>query len=191
MADGRPDLHLVGEDAEGETLASIPTRKVAQKARQKRQDALAEAGTNVVEDADGNVHRTKATTLVIPEGKRCTAMKVNGDRCKAGKMRGIEVCIFHSHLALTDDTLARLSSGEEPRLSPRKALKAVVALRAEELAEGAVSGALEAEGSNRTKAILSLIDSVDPLVQTEEMVTFSPEGAERASYKQLFAAFGA
>jgi hypothetical protein len=168
-----------------------PVREVDRRngnaARARKQAALQ---PGVVEDADGNVHRLKAVSLVIPEERRCRAMTVHGVRCRAGKMRGLEVCIFHSHQALSDDTLAQLANPEvTPRLTPRAALKAVVALRAEELAEAAVSGALEADGRQRTGAVLALVDAVDPLVQTEESFTLSREGAEEASWRQLRAIF--
>jgi hypothetical protein len=177
---------------EGETLAPDPVREVDRRngnaARARKQAAKQSL---VHTDAAGNVHREKATTLVIPEEKRCRAMTVRGARCRVGKMRGMEVCVFHVHTALTDEKLLTLADPEvKPRLSPRKALKAVVALRAEELAEAAVTGALSSEGGNRTAAVLKLIDSVDPVVITEETVSFSPEGAEKATWKQLSAAFG-
>ena len=100
-------------------------------------------------------------------------------------MRGMEVCVFHSHRALSDDTLALIATEAKPRLTPRKALKAVVALRAGELAEAAVGGALAAEGANRTRAILSLVDAVDPLVTEEGSITLSREGAATATWSQM------
>ena len=142
-------------------------------------------------DEAGNVHRLTATTLVIPEEKRCVAMTVRGERCKAGRMKALQVCIFHSHLALDNATLGRIADGQAPRLSPRKALQAVVNLRSEELATAAVAGALSSENQNATKAVLSLLDAVDPLVATEERVEFTPEGASTASWRTLSAAFGA
>jgi hypothetical protein len=190
MGDQETGLHLVQGGAESEAPRD-PVREVDRANRNgSRARKQAAKQTLVHEDADGNVHRKTATTLVIPEEKRCVAMTVSGNRCKVGRMRGVSVCTFHAHLALTDEGLQTLATGEKPRLSPRKALQAVVALRAEELAEGAVSGALTAVGSNRTKAVLALIDSVDPLVQTEETVTFDTEGAKTASWKQLKQAFG-
>jgi hypothetical protein len=142
----------------------------------------------VVEDADGNVHRTKAVSLVIPEEKRCKAMTVRGQRCRVGRMRGLEVCVFHSHLALADQALASIAADPDevrPRLSPRKALKAVVALRAEELAEAAVGGALDSNGIGATRAVLALVDAVDPLEQQESTVTLSREGVGEMSLRQL------
>ena len=143
----------------------------------------------MIEEEDGSIH-LKAKSLVIPEEKRCTSLTVHGRRCRSGKMRGMEVCVFHAHRALTDDALASIADPEvKPRLTPRKALQAVVALRAGELAEAAVGGALSADGISATRAVISLIDSVDPLVQAEETMTLSREGAETATYRQLRALF--
>ena len=183
--------HLTADGGE-DVVPHDPTREVDRRngnaARARKQAAKQSL---VREAADGSVHRQTPTTLVIPEEKRCRSLTVRGVRCKVGKMRGMEVCIFHAHRALSDDALSTLANPEaKPRLSPRKALQAVVALRAEELAEAAVEGSLSAEGANRTRAILQLVDAVDPLVVTEEQVSFSPEGAERASWRQLSAAFG-
>jgi len=183
---------LVG-DQRVELLAD-PVREVDRRngnaARARKQAAKQPV---VVEDEDGNVHRTKAVSLVIPEEKRCRAMTVHGRRCRVGRMRGLEVCVFHSHLALTDEGLASLASDPDteakPRLSPRKALKAVVALRAEDLAEAAVAGALQAEGLSQTRAVLALVDSVDPLQQEEATLTLSREGAEQATWRQLRSIF--
>jgi hypothetical protein len=144
----------------------------------------------VLEDDEGNVHRLKAVSLVIPEEKRCKALTVHGVRCKVGKMRGMEVCVFHAHTALSDDTLALIADPEvKPRLSPRAALKAVVALRAEELAVVAVGNALEAEGLQATRAVLALVDAVDPLATEEASLTLTTEGAHEATFKQLRAIF--
>jgi hypothetical protein len=159
-------------------------------ARARRQAERA-ADPRVIEAADGSVHRTTSTTLVIPEEKRCTAMTVRGSRCKVGRMRGLQVCVFHSHLALADDALATLADGQKPRLSPREALKAVVQLRADELAQAAVSGALDAADQNRTRAVLALVDAVDPLVTIEGGLTLTAEGMQTASYRQLAQVFGA
>jgi hypothetical protein len=160
-------------------------------ARARRQAAKAAESPGVVEAADGSVHRLTSTTLVVPEEKRCTAMTVHGARCKVGRMRGLSVCVFHSHLALDDEALATLADGKQPRLSPREALKAVVALRAEELAEAAVTGALGSDGLAQTKAVLALVDAVDPLVTTGTSVTLTREGVDTATYRQMSAVFGA
>jgi hypothetical protein len=148
-----------------------------------RKQAAASAGVAVNER--GDVVRLSTSPLLIPEEKRCTAMTVKGERCKAGRMVGLAVCIFHSHLALTDETLAQIVTEEKPRLTPRAALKTVVALRAEELAEAAVSGALDADAGARTKAVLALVDATDPLVQEHASLTLSREGVEGASFTQL------
>ena len=186
---GAPVTLLAGDP--GAELLTDPVREVDRRngnAARARKQALKEPG--VVEAEDGSIHRTKAVSLVIPEDRRCKAMTVRGVRCRAGKMRGLEVCIFHSHQALSDDTLAEIVNPEvKPRLTPRAALKAVVALRAEELAEAAVGGALSADGANRTRAVLSLVDATDPLVTEEATLTLSREGAEQATWRQLRAIF--
>ena len=159
-------------------------------ARARRQAAKAAESPGVVVDERGDVHRLTSTTLVVPEEKRCTAMTVRGERCKVGRMRGLAVCVFHSHLALTDETLASIATEEKPRLSPRAALKAVVALRAEELAEAAVTGALGSDGLAQTKAVLALVDAVDPLVTTDSSITLTRDGVDSATYRQMSAVFG-
>jgi hypothetical protein len=172
-------------------MSADPVREVDRRngnaARARRQAAATSA---VVEDADGNVHRTTSTTLVIPEDKRCTAMTVAGARCKVGRMRGLTVCVFHSHLALADETLAQIATDEKPRLSPRQALKAVVALRAEALAEAAVTGALEADGIGATRAVLALVDATDPLVLESSSVTLTREGIDAATFAQMRSVYG-
>lgn len=184
---GTPVL-LVAEGAERSSLAT-PVREVDRRngnaARARKQAARQ---PEMVEDAEGNVHHVKAVSLAIPEEKRCRSLTVHGERCKAGKMRGMEVCVFHSHRALSDDALATIAADPDevtPRLTPRKALKAVVALRAGELAEAAVGGALAAEGANRTRAVLALVDAVDPLVTEEGSITLSREGAATATWSQM------
>ena len=169
-------------------MAADEIREVDQRnghAARARQQAARAEDPRVIEDEAGNVHRTTSTTLVIPEEKRCTAMTVRGSRCKVGRMRGLQVCVFHSHLALEDEALAELATTEKPRLSPRQALKAVVALRADELAQAAVGGALDADGLSQTRAVLALVDAVDPLVQTEATLTLTREGMATATYAQM------
>jgi hypothetical protein len=103
-------------------------------------------------------------------------------------MRGLEVCVFHAHRALSDDSLADIATDPDvvrPRLSPRKALKAVVALRAEELAMVAVGSALSESGGAATRAVLALVDAVDPLMTEAGSVTLSREGAESATWSQM------
>jgi hypothetical protein len=173
--------------------SETPVREVDRRngnmARARKQ---AEASPRLAEDEEGNVHRLKATSLVIPEERRCKALTVHGRRCRVGKMRGMEVCVFHAHHALTDEGLAALADSEaKPRLSPRKALKAVVALKGQELAEAAVDGALSEDGARRTRAVLDLVDAVDPLTTEEASITLSREGAETATWRQLAAVFGA
>lgn len=184
-------LVLLATDGAEDVVPHDPVREVDRRngnAARARRQALKEPA--VVEAADGSIHRTKAVSLVIPEEKRCKALTVHGVRCRVGKMRGLDVCIFHAHRALSDDALTQIADPEvKPRLSPRKALQAVVALRAEELAEAAVGGALSADGVSATRAVLALVDAVDPLVQEEAAITLSREGAEQASWRQLRAIF--
>jgi hypothetical protein len=166
-------------------------RRNGNAARARKQAAKQAESAGVVEDEAGNVHRLKATSLMIPEERRCTAMTVRGTRCKVGRMRGLEVCIFHSHLALEDDTLAALVDQDaKPRLSPRRALQHVVQLRAEQLAQAAVGGALDSTGKNATSAVISLLDAVDPLVTEGSSVTLTRQGMQDASYAQLRQVFG-
>lgn len=184
-ADGTP-VTLLAADHRAELLAD-PVREVDRRngnAARARKQALKEPG--VIEAADGSIHRHKATSLVIPEEKRCQAITVRGERCKVGKMRGLNVCVFHAHSALSDDALATIADLEaKPRLSPRKALKAVVGLKAQELAEAAVGGALDSSGIGATRAVLALVDAVDPLVAEEATLTLTSEGVETASLRQL------
>src|SRR6478736_789625 len=185
------DQSLLAADGAERSSGANPVREADRRngnaARARKQAAKP---PRVIEAEDGSIHRTKAVSLVIPEEKRCTSLTVRGERCRAGKMRGLEVCIFHAHNALSDDTLAQIADPEvKPRLSPRTALKAVVALRAEELAMAAVGGALQAEGLSGTRAVLALVDAVDPLVTEEATLTLSKEGAEQATWRQLRAIF--
>jgi hypothetical protein len=53
----------------------------------------------------------------------------------------------------------------------------------------AVGGALDSDGIAATRAVLALVDAVDPLVQEEQSLTLSREGAETATWKQLKAIF--
>jgi len=163
-------------------------RRNGNAARARRQ-AAASAGT--VEGADGSVHRLTSTTLVIPEDKRCEALTVKGNRCRAGRMRGLTVCVFHSHRALTDEGLAEIvDERAKPRLTPRKALQAVVAMRSEELAEAAVANALDSQGLAGTRAVLALVDAVDPLVSEGRSLTLTREGMASATYEQMAQVFG-
>ena len=180
---GTPLLSAGDSQAE---LRANPVREVDQRngnaARARKQAAKQ---PEMVEDEAGNVLR-RASALVVPEEKRCQAVTVRGERCRVGKIRGMEVCVFHAHRALSDEQLIPLVDPEaKPRLSPRKALQAVVALRAEELGAAAVDGALSAEGAGKTRAILSLVDAVDPLTAEESSITLSREGVEELSLKQL------
>lgn len=157
------------------------------RARDERQ-AAAEPG--VIEAEDGSVHRLTATTLVIPEEKRCIATTVRGARCKAGRMSGYTVCVFHSHQALTSEGLQALADGTKPHLTPRAALKNAVQLQAIPLADAAVRGALETDGPRATSAVLALVDAVDPLVSEEATLSMTEDGLRGASLKQLRQVFG-
>jgi hypothetical protein len=184
---GKPGGEPLLSAGDQRVLPADPVREVDRRngnAARARKQALKEPG--VIEAADGSIHRHKATSLVIPEEKRCQAITVRGERCKVGKMRGLNVCVFHAHSALSDDALATIADLEaKPRLSPRKALKAVVGLKAQELAEAAVGGALDSSGIGATRAVLALVDAVDPLVAEEATLTLTSEGVETASLRQL------
>jgi hypothetical protein len=162
-------------------------RRNGNAARARRQ---AQEAPRVTEDEHGNVIRSTATALVIPEEKRCTALTIRGERCKAGRMRGLSYCTFHAHKALDDEALIAQAGNGKPRLTPRKALQHVVQQQADQLADAAVRGALSTEGPRATSAVLALVDAVDPLVQTEERLDLTSEGMTNASYKQLRAVFG-
>lgn len=173
-------------DGAERSSAANPVREVDRRngnaARARKQAAKQ---PEMEEDGEGNIVR-RAKALVVPAEKRCSAMTVRGERCRVGKMRGMEVCVFHAHRALSDEALAQIADPEvKPRLSPRKALKAVVALRAEELAEAAVGGALSADGAQATRAVLALVDATDPLLVEEGTLTLSSTGIATASLKQL------
>ena len=105
-------------------------------------------------------------------------------------MRGLRFCVFHGHLAATDEALVSAVADEKPRLSPRRALQRVVEQRADALAEAAVGGALDADGLSATRAVLALVDAVDPLQAEGGSFTLTPEGVEAATYTQLRAVFG-
>jgi hypothetical protein len=174
-------------------MASDPVRETDRRnghaARAVKQAERA-ADPRVIEDEDGNVHRTTSTTLVIPEEKRCEATTVRGTRCRVGRMRGLRFCVFHGHLAATDEALVSAVADERPRLSPRRALQRVVEQRADQLAEAAVGAALDAEGLSGTRAVLALVDAVDPLVSEGATLTLTEEGVKNATYTQLHAVYG-
>jgi len=144
--------------------------------REQRSDAVLRserqaARSSTVEDDAGSVRKPRATTLLVPEDKRCEALTTRGLRCKAPKLRGLRVCMFHGHLAADDERLQALADpeGVSPPLSPRRALKAVAALRAGEMAVKAVDGALTASERDGGAALLRVVDAVDP--QREETAT--------------------
>lgn len=138
---------------------SNPSRRRAQGARPSSGQVL----------EDGSVLRKAAVPSMIPEGKRCEALTVRGSRCKAAKLRGLRVCMFHGHLAGDDERLAALADpspeASSPTLKPRQALRAVAQLRAGEMAVAAVSGALSSANRDGGRAVLSILDAVDPLAE--------------------------
>jgi hypothetical protein len=157
---------------------SNPSRARAQGARPSTGEVL----------EDGSVLRAATVPSSIPEGKRCEALTTLGVRCKAAKMRGLRVCMFHGHLAHDDERLAALAdplAQQEPVLKPRQALKQVAALRAGEMAVAAVDGALTAAKRDGGRSLLSVIDAVDPLQTSTETLSFTAEAIEQGSLKQL------
>ena len=134
------------------------------------------------------VHKPRATTLVVPEEKRCQALTTLGARCKAPRLRGLKVCMFHGHLAADDERLAALADpeGSAPPLSPRRALKAVAAIRAGEIAVSAVAGALERAPAGRGASLLRLVDAVDPVVETTTTIRLDgPASVDGLSFAEL------
>jgi len=160
------------EEQAQEALAAPTGLKPAQEdqnpSRRRRQ---ATQTSRTVEDDAGSVRKPRATTLLVPEEKRCEALTTRGARCKAPRLRGLRVCMFHGHLAADDERLQALADpeGVSPPLSPRRALKAVAALRAGEMAVKAVDGALTASERDGGAALLRVVDAVDP--QREETAT--------------------
>jgi hypothetical protein len=153
--------------------------------RARRQEARPSAG-EVLED--GSVLRAAPVPSTISAEKRCEALTSLGVRCKAAKMRGLRVCMFHGHLAHDDERLAALAdplAEQGPVLKPRQALKQVAALRAGEMAVAAVDGALKSAPRDGGRSILSVIDAVDPLEHTTETLSFTAEAIEQGSLKQL------
>ena len=187
-----PDLTEGDLEAIQDALAPTPPLREWQPApgdssssRARAQGARPSAG-EVLED--GSVLRAAHVPSTIPEGKRCEALTTLGARCKAAKMRGLRVCMFHGHLAHDDERLAALAdplAQQEPVLKPRQALKQVAALRAGEMAVAAVDGALTRARQDGGRAVLSVIDAVDPLVTTVESLQFTAEAIEQGSLKQL------
>ena len=164
-----PSLPSVEEQAElagvapkGQSMPPI-VRRSDSVSRSKRQ--AARPSRQVEDPRTKAVRKPRASTLVVPEEKRCEALTTLGARCKAPRLRGLKVCMFHGHLATDDERLATLADpkGQNPPLSPRRALKAVAALRAGELAVAAVAGALAKAPDDGGRALLALVDAVDPV----------------------------
>lgn len=152
----------------------------------KRSERQAASSRTVVDGA-GSVRKPRATTLLVPEDKRCEALTTLGARCKAPRLRGLKVCMFHGHLAADDERLAALADPlGSPPLSPRRALKAVAALRAGEIAVEAVAGALAAAPRDGGASLLRLVDAVDPVVETTTTLRLdSPASVDGLSFAQL------
>jgi len=145
------------------------------------------ARSTTVEDSRGSVRKPRSTTLLVPLEKRCEALTTRGARCKAPKLRGLKVCMFHGHLANDDERLAALADPEgSPPLSPRRALKAVAALRAGEIAVEAVAGALARAPSDGGASLIRLVDAVDPVVETTTTLRLStPSDVDALSFAEL------
>lgn len=154
-------------------------------ARSERQ--AAQPSRQVEDPRTKAVRKPRATTLVVPEEKRCEALTTLGARCKAPRLRGLKVCMFHGHLANDDERLAALADpSASPPLSPRRALKAVAAIRAGEIAVSAVAGALAKAPDDGGRALLALVEAVDPVVETTTTMTLaSPSDVDGLSFAQL------
>jgi len=160
-----------------------PPQRTDNANRSKRQAARSSA----VEDSHGSVHKPRSTTLAVPEEKRCEALTTRGARCKAPKLRGLRVCMFHGHLAHDDERLLALADpeGVSPPLSPRRALSAVAALRAGELAVAAVDGAIQRAPSDGGASALRVVDSVDPLREETQTLRLEKGDVDGLTFGEL------
>jgi hypothetical protein len=125
---------------------------------------------------------------VVPEEKRCEATTSRGLRCKAPKLRGLRVCMFHGHLAHDDERLLALadpSPSGKPRLSPRRATQAVAEMRAGEIAVAAVDGALKAASKDGGRSLLALVDAVDPMREESATLTITADEVGALSFGEL------
>src|SRR4030095_6880704 len=106
--------------------AAIITIGVPDRNPQRRRRQAARPPRQVEDPHTEAVHKPRATTWVVPEEKRCEALTTRGARCKAPRLRGLRVCMFHGHLSGDDERLAALAdpAGVSPPLSPRRALHA-------------------------------------------------------------------
>lgn len=164
----------------------IPLPKGDSNVARARRQASKPAGHQ--ETTEGDVVEAVPRSLVIPEGKRCQALTARGTRCKAPKLRGLRVCMFHGHLATDDERLLALADPDplaKPRLSPRKALKAVAELRAGEMAVRAVEGALTASARDGGRAVLGILDAVDPLTEERRTLDLTPDGVATLSLSEI------
>ena len=188
----RPETPSVPSVEEQAELAGIGPKGPTRAAPKQRSDNAARsrrqaASSRTVVDGAGSVRKPRATTLMVPEEKRCEALTTLGARCKAPRLRGLKVCMFHGHLANDDERLAALADPlAHPPLSPRKALKAVAAIRAGEIAVSAVAGALAKAPDDGGRALLALVEAVDPVeVTTTTMTLSTPSDVDGLSFAQL------
>jgi hypothetical protein len=94
--------------------------------------------------------------------------------------------MFHGHLAAKDEVLATITDpSKNPALSPRAALQAVARHRAGELAELAVEGAASASERDGGRAILALVDAVDPLREETASVRLTADDVGALSFAEL------
>jgi hypothetical protein len=95
--------------------------------------------------------------------------------------------MFHGHLAADDERLAALADpeGSAPPLSPRRALAAVAALRAGELAVAAVDGAIQRAPSDGGASAIRVVDSVDPLREETQTVRLAKGDVEGLTFGEL------
>lgn len=154
------------------------------RSRFRKQDAQL---PHQVEDDAEAVRDPRPGKLIVPEAKRCEALTTRGKRCKAPKLRGLRVCMFHGHLSSTDERLMALAdeSSKSPRLSPRRALRAVAEMRAGEMAVKAVDGALDRADSDGGRAVLALVDAVDPQVDTSASLVVTADNVDGLSFAEL------
>ena len=95
--------------------------------------------------------------------------------------------MFHGHLAADDERLAALADpeGASPPLSPRRALQAVAALRAGELAVAAVDGAIQRAPSDGGASAIRVVDSVDPLREETQTVKLAKGDVDGLTFGEL------
>lgn len=186
-----PSAEVLPMEVEEQALEALTTptewkpAQPDQNERRRRRQAV--RGPRVVEDGAQSVRKPRATTLLVPAEKRCEALTTAGARCKAPKLRGLRVCMFHGHLAHDDERLAALAdpNGSDPGLSPRRAMKAVAALRAGEIATTAVAGALRAAEKDGGAALLRVVDAVDPAREETASLRLTADEVGALSFADL------